>query len=118
MKIHPYIYVGCVKHNKLMITPEIALNNIFTILNNVNGTTTKDIIGQSRKRHLVESRQMCFYILRKYYNLTFKRIGNLFDNRDHSTIIHGCDRHTDDYEYCYDYKKKFDYVLNQHSLKW
>tara|TARA_R110002051_G_scaffold273511_1_gene334147 strand:- start:59 stop:415 length:357 start_codon:yes stop_codon:yes gene_type:complete len=118
MKIHPYIYVGCIEHTKKIIKPEIALDHILDILNNVNGTTKKEIIGQSRKRHLVEARQICFYILRKHYDLTFKRIGELFDNRDHSTILHGCERHRDDYKYCYEYSKKFDYVINQHSALW
>jgi chromosomal replication initiation ATPase DnaA len=56
--------------------------------------------------------------LRQYYKLTFKAIGELFNNRDHATILHGCDRHRDDYQYCFDYKKKYDYIFNQHSLSW
>tara|TARA_R100000655_G_scaffold55221_1_gene93266 strand:- start:17 stop:376 length:360 start_codon:yes stop_codon:yes gene_type:complete len=116
--IHPYTYVGIVEHEKQLIRPELALNNLLEIITRVYDIESHEIVGHSRKRQLVEVRQMCYYILRQYYKLTFKGIGQLFNNRDHATILHGCDRHKDDYQYCFDYKKKYDYIFNQHALSW
>ena len=44
--------------------------------------------GQQRVRAAVEARQIAMYLIRTMTNLSQDNIGQLFDNRDHSTVIH------------------------------
>ena len=44
--------------------------------------------GQQRVRSAVEARQIAMYLIRVMTNLSQDNIGQLFDNRDHSTVIH------------------------------
>ena len=46
------------------------------------------LIGKSRKKELVFARNCCIWLIRKHNKLSYKQIGNIFSNRDHSTIIH------------------------------
>ena len=41
-----------------------------------------------RDRHLVLPRQCLFYVLRKEYNMTYQRIGDIF-GMNHASVIHG-----------------------------
>ena len=50
-----------------------------------------DLLSNSRKQELVYARQICWYLLKTQYGLTFKKIGSLFGGKDHSTVMHGCD---------------------------
>lgn len=49
-----------------------------------------DIISNSRKRTIVEARQVAIYLLNKYTDMSLVGIGRLF-NRDHSTVIYSRD---------------------------
>ena len=44
--------------------------------------------GQQRVRDAVAARQIAMYLIRTMTNLSQDNIGQLFDNRDHSTVIH------------------------------
>jgi len=49
-----------------------------------------DMEGKSQKREFVEARQIAMYVLRHTSGLSLAKIGKLFGNRDHSTVIHAC----------------------------
>jgi chromosomal replication initiator protein len=46
-----------------------------------------DITGTKRQGKIVLARQIAMYILKTKYGLAYKKIGMLFGNRDHSTVI-------------------------------
>ncbi|MBK6340023.1 MAG: chromosomal replication initiator protein DnaA [Bacteroidetes bacterium] len=45
---------------------------------------------QTRKRHVVQARQLSMYFAKEYTNQSLKAIGSHFGGRDHSTVIHSC----------------------------
>ena len=45
--------------------------------------------SKTRKKHVVEVRQIAMYLSTELTDLTLKAIGLQFGGRDHSTIIHG-----------------------------
>lgn len=60
------------------------------------GISYRDLIGEGRKRDVVEVRHILMYLLRKKYKgATLRQIGLYFGGRDHSTIIHAEDKVTD-----------------------
>ena len=46
------------------------------------------IIGGSRRRNLVDARQIAMYITRNMTDLSYPEIGRAFGDRDHTTVIH------------------------------
>ncbi len=54
------------------------------------GITQQTIFSKSRKRNLVQARQISMYLAQKYTKMPATRIGQLIGNRDHSTVIHSC----------------------------
>lgn len=50
------------------------------------------ILGKSRRKMTVLSRQVAMYLLREETDLSLSAIGKLIGNRDHSTVLHGHER--------------------------
>ena len=50
--------------------------------------SVEQIIGGSRRRPLVDARQIAMYVTRNMTDLSFPEIGRAFGNRDHTTVIH------------------------------
>ena len=53
-----------------------------------------DLKGKSRKKEIVNPRQIAMYISRELLDDSLVTIANAFD-RDHTTVIHGIDKITD-----------------------
>lgn len=65
------------------LTPNRVLNTICSYYK----ISKKDLIGKSRKKEFITARHMAIWLIKKINNLSYVEIGNLFNNRDHSTII-------------------------------
>ncbi len=55
----------------------------------------KDIQTKSRKREVVQARQIAMYLARKYTKNSLSLIGEQIGNRDHATVLHACKTITD-----------------------
>lgn len=51
-----------------------------------------DLIDRSRKKEVVEPRQIAMYLLRDILKLSFPHIGEKLGKRDHTTAIHACEK--------------------------
>jgi chromosomal replication initiator protein len=51
-----------------------------------------DLCGLSRKREIVEPRQICIYVISELLSLPLASIGAMFSNRDHTTVMHARDK--------------------------
>ncbi len=58
----------------------------------------EDICSKKRNQNIVVPRQIAMYLTRKILDLSLPKIGLAFGGRDHSTVIHGCDKITEDIE--------------------
>lgn len=70
------------------ITPTIILNETSDMF----GFPVEDIIGASRRRPLVTSRQVAMYVFREATDLSYPAIAREFGGRDHTTVIHAVDK--------------------------
>lgn len=94
------------KDNAFMILKNISpkLNSNFKDNNDKNVIKIKEIVtsyfhiaesdltSNSRKSSLVYARNLCFYIIRNRFNLSYEKIGEYFGDRDYTTIMHGYDK--------------------------
>ena len=60
-----------------------------TVCNHYN-VSASAVNSKSRKRELVQARQISMYFAQKYTKMPSSRIGKLVGGRDHSTVIHSC----------------------------
>lgn len=51
-----------------------------------------DLINRSRKKEIVEPRQIAMYLLRDMLKLSYPHIGEKLGKRDHTTVIHACEK--------------------------
>ena len=56
------------------------------------GVKVSDMRGPSRRKNTVLARATAMFILREVTSLSLVEIGKLFRNRDHSTVLHACDK--------------------------
>ncbi len=48
----------------------------------------EQLTGSSRRRNLVDARQIAMYVTRHMTDLSFPEIGRVYGNRDHTTVMH------------------------------
>ena len=56
------------------------------------GVAPGDITGKRRSREIAAPRQVAMYICREMTQMSTNAIGQAFGNRDHTTVMHGCDK--------------------------
>lgn len=56
------------------------------------GFSLEELTGKSRRRPLVIARQMAMYVTRQLTDLSFPLIAREFGGRDHTTVMHACDK--------------------------
>lgn len=50
----------------------------------------KAFLSNSRKREVVQARQVSMFLCKKYTDLSFNRIGELNGKKNHATVLHAC----------------------------
>ncbi|NTV30667.1 chromosomal replication initiator protein DnaA [candidate division WWE3 bacterium] len=70
------------------ITPELILE----LVTRQFDTSIKDLCGKKRKKEIVLPRQMTMFLLRNELGMNLEEIGEVLGGRDHTTVMHGCDR--------------------------
>ena len=69
------------------IEHEVDIDFIQKSVSEYMGISIDLIQGKTRKREVVEARQLAMYFAKEYTSYTYKTIGEFF-KRDHSTVIH------------------------------
>ena len=68
----------------------LTIDDILEKVCNHFGVSQQNVFGKSRKRYLVQVRQVSMYLAQKYTKMPASRIGQLIGGRDHSTVLHSC----------------------------
>jgi len=74
------------------ITPELIIEIVAEHFN----ITPLDIYSQKRTKEIVFPRQIVMYLCRNMTSAPLQQIGKLLGNRDHTTVIHGSDKITNE----------------------
>ncbi len=70
--------------------PPVTAERIITLTGEMFDFEVEQITGGSRRRPLVDARQVAMYVTRNMTELSFPDIGKAFGNRDHTTVMHAC----------------------------
>ncbi|MCR4917295.1 MAG: chromosomal replication initiator protein DnaA [Prevotella sp.] len=68
----------------------LTIDDILETVCNHFGVSQQNVFSKSRKRQLVQVRQISMYLAQKYTKMPAARIGQLIGGRDHSTVLHSC----------------------------
>jgi len=67
---------------------DVTVEKIITaVLKRHDVVTREDILGMSRVRPIATARNIAMYLIRQVLGLSNKAIGDIFGNRDHSTVV-------------------------------
>jgi chromosomal replication initiator protein len=69
-------------------TQEVSVEYIVNVVCNNMNITTEDFYSKSKKREMVQARQLAMYFSKKYTKLSLAMIGQQCGGRDHATVIH------------------------------
>ncbi|MCI0701701.1 MAG: DnaA/Hda family protein [Planctomycetia bacterium] len=73
--------------------PTSAVSDVSRIVKcvaNAFNVSEKELLGSSRLRSVLLSRQIAMYLARELTGLSLPRLGAAFGGRDHTTVLHAC----------------------------
>jgi chromosomal replication initiator protein len=72
-----------------------------------------DFESKKRTRQIAYPRQIAMYISRELTDLSLPKIGEEFGGRDHTTVIHACDKINTEIKADYEMKNKIDSIIKE-----
>ena len=75
--------------------PEINIEYIQKVVGSYFNITPEDIKSKKRSQNIAFPRQIAMYLSRKLLDMSLPKIGDQFGGKDHSTVIHGCNKITE-----------------------
>ena len=69
---------------------DITINKVKEVVSDYFNITTSDLVSKSRKRQIVQARQIAMYVTRNYINCSLSTIGSELGGKDHATVLHAC----------------------------
>ena len=64
------------------------MEDVVRKVSEVSGIPESGIVGQSRKKEIVEARQTAMFLCRNILDSSLSSVGVFFGGRDHTTVIH------------------------------
>ncbi|MGL4374643.1 MAG: helix-turn-helix domain-containing protein, partial [Turicibacter sp.] len=71
---------------------KIDVNNIIKEVGSYYDVSVSDILSKKRKKNIAFARQVAMFLTRELTGSSFPKIGDAFSGRDHTTIMHGCEK--------------------------
>ena len=78
------------------VKKNVTVESITDIVAEHYGITAADILSSKKSRNIAHPRQVCMYLCRELTEVSLKDIGTKLGKRDHSTILHGCNKIAED----------------------
>lgn len=83
----------------------VSVKEVIKTISDYYGVDESSIYEKTRRKEVVKPRQVIMFILREDFRISFPTIGEKLGGRDHTTVIHSCEKIRGDL--------KVDSVLNQ-----
>ncbi|GLG01847.1 chromosomal replication initiator protein DnaA [Alicyclobacillus hesperidum subsp. aegles] len=76
----------------------VTVNQVQKVVSDHYGLRIDDLRGKKRTRNIAFPRQIAMYLTRELTDMSLPRIGEAFGGRDHTTVMHACDRVAEEME--------------------
>jgi len=70
----------------------VSVPDVVKMIANFYGVEEASIYEKTRRKEVVRPRQMIMFLLREDFKISFPTIGNKLGGRDHTTVIHSCEK--------------------------
>ncbi len=70
----------------------LSPKEIIKIIADFYNINEESIYEKTRKKEIIKPRQITMYILREDFNISYPSIGEKMGGRDHTTVIHSCEK--------------------------
>lgn len=70
----------------------VTVTQVQKVISDHYGLRTEDLRGKKRTRDIAFPRQIAMYLTRELTDMSLPKIGEAFGGRDHTTVMHACDR--------------------------
>lgn len=91
------------------VTPQIIIN----VVADHFGIASDDITSKKRNSEFVQPRQICMYLCRKLTEESLQSIGKALGKKDHTTVIHGIDKITEEIQTNDELKNRVDIIMKK-----
>ena len=71
---------------------QLTSQMIMEIVARYYNVTVNEILSSRRSKDITVPRQIAMYLCRFVLNMTFPKIGDVFGGKDHTTVIHACNK--------------------------
>ncbi len=92
---------------------EITVDLIKKIITNNYDIKMEDFNSKKRTRAIAFPRQIAMYLTRELTDMSLPKIGDEFGGRDHTTVIHACDKISKEIEESEDFSGKIESVIKE-----
>lgn len=80
-----------IKHN-VRPSKGVSIEEVVRRIAHYYEVEEKSIYDKTRKKEVVKPRQIIMYVLREEFNVSYPSIGEKLGGRDHTTVIHSCEK--------------------------
>ncbi len=70
----------------------VSVKHVIARIAEFYGIEEASMYAKTRRREVVKPRQITMFILREDFHLSYPAIGTVFGGRDHTTVIHACEK--------------------------
>jgi len=78
--------------NNIIPKKTASIKDVIRIVSEFYNIEEATIYEKTRRKEIVKPRQIAMYILREDFNISYPTIGEKFGGRDHTTVIHSCEK--------------------------
>lgn len=70
----------------------VAVKDVVKIVSDYYNIKEESIYEKTRHKEVIKPRQIIMYLLREDFNISYPSIGQKLGGRDHTTVIHSCEK--------------------------
>lgn len=78
--------------NNIKPKKSVAVKDVVRIISDFYNIKEESIYEKTRHKEVIRPRQIIMYILREDFNISYPSIGQKLGGRDHTTVIHSCEK--------------------------
>jgi len=91
---------------------KITITDIKEVVANYYNLSIEDLISKKKTKNIAYPRQISMYIARKLTDYSLPKLGDEFGGRDHSTVLHACNKIENDMEKSQEVKKNVEDLIS------
>lgn len=96
-----------------MVSKTKNADDLIDIVAEFYQVTKNDLISPNRNQKYVLPRQICMFLLKKQFDLTYSKIGKILGGRDHSTVMSGATKIEKEYDLNFELKTAIDTITSK-----